>query len=222
MNNATILRNDLQAYDLLQHEFYQYWNHGLLNIDTLREYAKQYFWHVSSFPQSLSALHSICPSLKMRKIILENLVDEEYNEPNHPQLWLEFAQGLGITEQDVQSSIPNKYTQNLLDTFKATCTTEYEQGLGALFAHEWQYSKIAETKEEGLKKHYGVKNQKALEFFTVHSKVDVWHAQQLEELLNNIPSTQLEKVRQGAIKAAKALWQFLDGMLEYHNQPQAA
>ena len=222
MNDASQLREELSNYNLLNHEFYQHWNNGTLTIKTLREYAKQYFWHVLSFPQALSAIHSSCPTMSDRKVILENLVEEEYNEPNHPELWLEFAKGLGLTNSEVQASIPNAHTKNLLATFRDNCRDSYEAGLGTLFAHEWQYSKIAETKEQGLQQHYNVKNETALKFFSVHKEVDVWHAEQLETLLNRLPAESYKNIKDGAIKAAKALWQFLDGMLAYHNSQQAA
>jgi pyrroloquinoline-quinone synthase len=217
MSFAAELKEELEKYNLLNHELYQYWNEGKLTKETLKEYAKQYFHHVENFPRCLSAMHSLCDSVEARKIILENLVDEESANSNHPELWLDFAKGLGVEREAVKTTIPNKFTKHLLDTFKNNSRSSYEEGIGSLYAHEWQYSKIAETKKMGLEKFYAMTSEEELKFFTVHSDVDVWHAQQLTTLLDKLPVGKREKVRQGAVNAAQALWGFLDGILEYHH-----
>ena len=210
------LQSILSKYDLLTHPFYQYWNEGKLATDTLAEYAKQYYHHVESFPKALSAIHSKCESKQDRKIILENLVEEEYSTPNHPELWLNFAKSLNVTEDQINKAKLNEKTHKLLQAFKECCNSSYEEGIGALYAHEWQYSKIAQSKKDGLAKFYHIKNENAVQFFTVHSEIDVWHAEQLSTLLNKTPNANKALVEKGAAKAAQALWGFLDGMLEYH------
>jgi pyrroloquinoline-quinone synthase len=216
MDFALSLQSILTKYDLLTHQFYQYWNEGKLSKSTLDEYAKQYYHHVEAFPKCLSAIHSKCDFKEARKIILENLIEEEFSTPNHPQLWLNFAKGLGIDEQDVLGIKLSGKTKELLETFKECCDASYEQGIGALYAHEWQYSKIAETKKDGLKKFYNLEYKEDLEFFTIHEGIDVWHAEQLTTILNKLPQTAHAQVKLGAEKAAQSLWGFLDGMLEFH------
>ncbi len=214
-NFAEELKAELLKKSILNHPYYQSWNAGELTRESLAEYSKQYFHHVQSFPQSLSALHSKCePTNKeARAIIMENLVEEEVGEKNHPDMWLRYAAGLGASESDVKSVTQNKETKNLVDTFKQLTSENYEKGLGALFAHEFQYHEIAKTKKDGLQKFYGVTTEEALEFFTVHGEVDIWHAEQLTKLLNKLPASAYKEVREGAHKAIDALWGFLDGMM---------
>ena len=83
MNNIDFVKKvdkKIQDMHLLNHSFYQSWNEGSLSNDTIREYAAQYFQHVSAFPRYLSAIHSNCEDIKIRQILLENLVDEEKPE----------------------------------------------------------------------------------------------------------------------------------------------
>jgi pyrroloquinoline-quinone synthase len=207
----------LSKYDLLTHSFYQYWNDGELSLDTLKQYAKQYYHHVESFPRALSAIHSRCESKEARKIILENLLEEESASSNHPELWLDFAEGLGVSIDEVTNIKLDQKTLELLAAFKECVNSSYEEGVGALFAHEWQYSKIATTKKTGLESMYNIKDANTIEFFKIHADIDIWHSQQLATLLNKLPKEKHELVEKGAIKAAKALWGFLDGMLEYHH-----
>lgn len=89
--------------NLLKHTVYIKWNKGELQSSTLQGYAKEYYHHVRNFPQCLSSLHSLAPSMKERQILLENLVEEDQGEKNHPQLWMNFANGLGLSDNEVLS-----------------------------------------------------------------------------------------------------------------------
>ena len=44
----------------------------------------------------------------MRKQILYKLWDEEHGKDNHAELWLRFAEGIGVSREDVQSAEPNE------------------------------------------------------------------------------------------------------------------
>ena len=44
--------------NLLLHPFYQMWTRGELPQLAMRDYARQYYHHVSAFPTYLSALHA--------------------------------------------------------------------------------------------------------------------------------------------------------------------
>ena len=82
------------AKHLLTHPFYLAWTRGELTKEALRDYAQQYYHHVAAFPTYLSAVHSRCDDQPTRRKILPNLIDEEAGEPNHPELWLRFAESL--------------------------------------------------------------------------------------------------------------------------------
>lgn len=86
---------DLSKYHLLKHPFYQAWNQGTLEVSALQRYAKQYFKNVEAFPRYVSGMHSQCLLLNNRRVLLENLIDEEKGDENHPELWLRFAESFG-------------------------------------------------------------------------------------------------------------------------------
>ena len=90
------LGKKLDKYHLLKHPFYQiYWNEGKLNREIIKDYAEQYYQHVKAFPRYISATHSICEDIEKRRILLENLQDEENKDGDHPKLWKNFAKSLG-------------------------------------------------------------------------------------------------------------------------------
>src|SRR5438270_4248836 len=156
---------------MLKHPFYQAWTEGQLPIDTLRAYARQYFHHVEAFPRAVSAVHSVCPDTHGRRMLAENLAEEEglgVGKQDHATLWLMFACGLGESERAVRAQNLNPETQGLIDTFRALSRQSYAAGLGGLYAYESQFPSVASAKIEGLIERYGITEEPTLRFFRVH------------------------------------------------------
>ena len=90
------LNEKLDKYHLLNHPFYKSWNDGKLTRGIIKDYAEQYYQHVKAFPRYISATHSLCEDIEKRKILLENLHDEENKDEDHPKLWRNFAFAIGL------------------------------------------------------------------------------------------------------------------------------
>lgn len=202
----------LQDLHLLNHPFYQQWSEGTLPIEVLRTYTKQYYHHVDAFPRYISTIHSQCKDIAARQVLLGNLTEEESGEENHPELWLRFAEGLGVNRQDVKNANLIKQTKELVDGYFELANTSYAKGLGALFAYERQVPEVAKSKIDGLKKYYNLTSEEALKFFTVHITADEWHSEECEMLINKLSKEEQAEAYEGAIEGAKLLWNFLDGM----------
>lgn len=212
MTFVAALNQELDQKFLLKHEFYQAWTAGQLNQDYLATYAQQYFHHVDAFPRYISATHANCDSLTARQVLLENLVEEEQGERNHPELWLRFAEGIGADRQTVKNAKLFPETQALIDTFLACAKSSYAEGVGALYAYERQIPAVAESKIAGLKKHYNIDAPATLDFFTVHLEADVFHSHATQQLLEDLSPADQAKAQIGANKVADALWNFLSGV----------
>ena len=200
---------------LLNHSFYQAWNSGDLSKDTIKEYAAQYFQHVSSFPRYLSAIHSNCDDISTRQILLENLVDEENGSENHPELWMRFAEGMGNSRDKVNNTDAMSETQDLVETFKKLSRSEqYHIGLAALYCYESMQPEISETKKEGLQKFYGIKDENTLKFFTVHMHADKWHREVVRKLLSDLANTKekQKEILKAVESALSVLNNFLSGI----------
>ena len=200
---------------LLNHSFYQAWNSGDLSKDTIKEYAAQYFQHVSSFPRYLSAIHSNCDDISTRQILLENLVDEEKGSENHPELWMRFAEGMGNSRDKVNNTDAMSETQDLVETFKKLSRSEqYHIGLAALYCYESMQPEISETKKEGLQKFYGIKDENTLKFFTVHMHADKWHREVVRKLLSDLANTKekQKEILKAVESALSVLNNFLSGI----------
>jgi pyrroloquinoline-quinone synthase len=195
---------------LLKHPFYQAWTKGELTLDTLRRYAGQYHAQVSAFPRFVSSVHSRCPEIDARKVLTENLADEEIHGTDHPELWMQFAEGLGATRAEVKAEAPLPETTRMVDDFFAIASSSWTEGLCALYAYESQVPAVSQSKASGLAKFYGVTDAKTLAFFTVHQHYDVEHARKVRELIDRHADPATAEV--ATQKAADALWGFLDGM----------
>src|SRR3989442_6291601 len=104
----------IAAKHLLNHPFYQAWTRGELSKEALQDYARQYYHHVAAFPTYLSAVHANTEDQETRRQILANLIDEEAGNPNHPQLWLRFAESTGAERQDVRGAALWPATSDLI------------------------------------------------------------------------------------------------------------
>ena len=87
---------------LLTHSFYRKWADGTLPKENLQEYGRQYYAFESNFPRFISAIHSRTEQPEVRQALLENLWDEEHGAANHAELWLRFAEAIGIGRDDVR------------------------------------------------------------------------------------------------------------------------
>ena len=219
---SKILNKKLDEYHLLKHPFYKSWNEGKLNREIIKDYAEQYYQHVKAFPRYISATHSICEDLDKRRILLENLQDEEKKDADHPMLWKNFALSVGADSKEIEKKERYNFTNELIENFFKNARASYAEGLGSLYTYERQVLEIADTKIRGLKAHYGVSSKEGLEFFEVHKAADVHHREACEKLLDSLSKEEQEKAEKAALSTAKYLWNFLSGMAAKHKLQAAA
>ena len=215
MSVSTAIDAKVAERAMLKHPFYQAWTEGRLPLDTLRAYARQYFHHVEAFPRAVSAVHSACDDRDGRRMLAENLAEEEgldAGKQDHATLWLMFACGLGEDEAAVRAQALNAETQALIDAFRKLSRRSYASGLGALYAYESQFPAIAAAKVEGLIERYGINDEETLRFFRVHESADVEHSDVCRRLLDRLPEDQREEAIAAGAELAGALWNFLSGV----------
>ncbi len=209
------LEERIQKKHLLSHPWYVKWQAGKLTKGELQGYAKEYYHFEKEFPRFISAIHSRCEDLNTRQLLLENLIDEERGHENHPELWLRFAEGLGMSREDVKNHFYSDETQHLLSVMrKHTTSANLIDGLAALYAYERQQPDVVRQKAEGLKNFYGICDERPVEFFRAHQNVDVYHAEaevrSLEKLCQDENSiARAESVVQETLDT---LYDFLDGV----------
>jgi pyrroloquinoline-quinone synthase len=214
-NLRSRLEEKIQQKHLLGHSFYARWQAGELTKEELKGYAKEYYAFEKEFPRFISALHAKCEDQQMRQALLENLIHEEQGENNHIELWLRFAEGLGLTREEVKSHFYSDETEHLLRTVRKHINSPgLIDGLSALYAYERQQPDVARQKIEGLQKFYGLTEEGTTAFFKAHQVYDVYHAETEANLLSALCTE--ESQQESAVKATEetlgALYDFLDGV----------
>jgi len=197
---------------LLKHPFYQAWSHGAVEMDTLRAYAGQYYQFERSFPKYVAAAYARLDDPAGRRALLGNLIDEEGRDPTHPELWLRFAEGLGMARADVERAKRLPATRRLLATYERHAVRGTAgSALGALYAYESIFPEVAAEKARGLAKFYGVTGERALEFFRVHMAADVEHSGAERTLIAaELARGSAPRVERAVDETVDAWWRFLD------------
>src|SRR3954449_6122245 len=212
---SSLIDSTVAERAMLKHPFYQAWTEGRLPIDTLRDYARQYFHHVEAFPRAVSAVHSACPDPDGRRMLAENLAEEEGVESgkqDHASLGLMFAAGLGEDEPAVRGQALNPETHALIETFRQLSRRSYASGLGALYAYESQFPGVASAKIEGLVDRYGIEDEQTLRFFRVHETADVEHSAVCRTLLDRLSGDEKTEAVAAGEALAGAPWHFPPGV----------
>ena len=205
----------IQDRHLLSHPFYTRWREGTLPVEAIQEYTRQYYAFESAFPRLLSAIHSRTDDPVVRQSILDNLWDEEHGEVNHAELWLRFAEGMGVEREDVRGAEANAGTQALMETYWGLATDgSPAAGIAALYAYEAQVPEVAAEKIRGLRERYGIDDARTLAFFTVHSTLDLEHSGAERDAIRR--TTKTDSSSEAAVaatsRALDAWWGFLDAV----------
>ena len=208
-STVSILNDMIEQRHLLKHPFYQAWSAGELSLDCLRHYSRQYFAHVRAFPAYLSEMHSRCEDLASRHTIAANLADEEATRPTHPDLWLDFAAGLGVDRESVLGAAAGPRMTALVNVYRSVARLNTGLAAAGLYCYEKQIPSVSAAKIEGLRSNYGIDDDNTLRYFRVHETADVEHAAQWESLIerHGVDPAQAAEV---AERVLGALWSALD------------
>ena len=215
------LESSIARYDLLCHPFYKKWSAGELTRADLREYARDYYYHVEAFPCYLAELALRLDEGELRRAVLANMCEEKgaadgsgKDSAPHSELWLDFAEGMGA-RRDMSWHLPIAEIVDLMRYFRNVSSEGApEEALAAFYADESQVPRVAKQKERGLRELYGA-DDKTVGYFALHATADIFHSnvwhKQLEKRIAANPET-AQAALDAAEKTAQLLWKALDGI----------
>ncbi len=214
MENQALFDDIKQKIDekhMLNHPFYQVWSKGTLTKEELADYLAQYFYLEAAFPRFMSGLHARTLDADMRQKMLDNLVHEEMGPNNHVAQLVHLAEkAFGMTKEMIMEIGPNEKTKAIIKAFEeATQSDDIQEGLAAMIVYKQQVSDVAQTKLDGLKEHYGVTDQKSLEFYETHAEINRDYHQMLDQVYQPLSR---DKVLKKTETIRDAFWGFLDGV----------
>ena len=187
-----------QRWNVLKHPFYARWSEGDLSREDLARYAGQY-------RHAVQALADMTASAAEQH---EGLASHAAEEAEHVALWDDFAKATGSTGADE----PNLQTRACVGTW----TSEDDGLIGTLarmYAIERAQPEISRVKREGLVDLYGYEDGPATAYFELHERLDLEHADEVRELLEEIAGEKDEHaILDAAESAVRANWRLLDGV----------
>jgi len=187
---------------LLDHPFYRRWEAGELKYGELTGYAEQYRNFETMLPTFLLRLSEMLPEGVARDAVLDNYRDE-VSTPSHLELFESFADFYGATDAPISAAMTA-----LVDAYDEVLRQGPEAALAGLIAYESQGAAIADSKAEGLVKHFNASSD-AVTFWTVHGTIEENHAQWTMDALTSLEPNDAVVVA-GAHLVGEAWWAFLD------------
>lgn len=208
---------------ILGHPFYVAWHKGELSRDQLATYARIYYPHVEAFPGHLEEALGRATEPAVRDELARNLADELGRPAPHPELWLDFAEELGLDRDQVAADPPHPAAARMVDTLRDQASGSTAGALASLYAYEAQQPEVSETKMEGLELYYGVSSKKGLAYFAVHAELDKEHRLGEREALGDCvdKGANADDVLSAAEVTLDAYWNLLDGVCEEAGVPMA-
>ncbi len=192
---------------------------GRLGRAALGDFARQFFLQVVEFPRAVSALHSRCTDLAERVKLAESIYEEETGRLSgskaHPELFLDFAAGVGVPRAEMLSARPLPSTAALVHWFEySTKILPFHEGVAAInLAAEGQVVGAFGSFARALQKHYGLSDA-AVAFWDVHELADAEHSDVGDHIVVRYATTEERRVaiRRAVHTSLDLWWQFFDGM----------
>jgi pyrroloquinoline-quinone synthase len=211
MNILAELDQTRSACNVLEHPFYQRWSAGELSAGELECYSGEYRHAVLALAEA-----SALAAAQAGPAHASGLSAHAAEEASHVELWDDFARATGARDA-TDANAPLAETQACVRAW--TAGESLLEHLAVLYAIEAGQPEISKTKLEGLTEHYGYTAEgPAVEYFTLHERLDREHARQAGELIEQLldgcddAEAQAERMLARAQAALRGNWELLSGV----------
>ncbi len=194
---------------------------GELTRDQLRGWAAEICLSSLDFSHVYAAAYVNCPHPDARKLMFENIYEEEMGGVtgggNHLEIKLDFCESLGLRREEVLARKPNRATEFFLVYRELMFRTRpWQVSAGAYgFSVESQIPETFALILEGLRTHYQLP-KKGTQFFETHEVADKDHGELgriLMEKYCNSPELREQSFEAG-LKFSERFYDFYGGGLQ--------
>ena len=191
---------------------------GNLPRPSLQIWAQQFFLQVREFPRAVSGLHAGCPFPDERIKLAESLYEEETGRISgcnvaHPELFIRFAEAIGLTRAAVVDAQPFPGTAALIAWFvSATREHSFIEGAAAInLAAEGQVPGAFAPFARALERHYGLTREQVA-FWDIHEEADRDHSDIGDHIVMRHATTAdwQNKIRRALTRSLQLWWEFFD------------
>jgi pyrroloquinoline-quinone synthase len=154
---------------------------GEWSLDQLHAWVKQDFHAKVQTIRNDAMIVATAPTLeemqKQASVVASEAGVDNTGYPSHPELWLRFGEGLGLTREQMYQSHPSPLMQVVLDAERYRSLSQRIGGLPSnMRLGERINAVVYPIWADALEQHYGVPRQ-ALKFFTAHGEADEDHGE---------------------------------------------
>lgn len=165
----------------INHAFCVKLTHGEWSREQLHAWVKQDIHAKIQTIRNDAMIVATAPTLeeiqKQATVVASEAGVDNLGYPSHPELWLRFGEGLGLTRHDILSSQPSPLMQVVLDAERFRSMGQRIGGLPSnMRLGERINAVVYPLWAEALEQHYGVPRP-ALDFFTAHGEADEDHGE---------------------------------------------
>ncbi len=209
-NLIDLIDLEIERKSLLKHPFYKSWSEGSLTLVQLAGYSKEYFQLVKQVPSLVENTWTRARDAQIQEEIGQNLREEA----EHIGLWIQFAQSLGIGEQELTEYLGAGQTNEALSALSELTQQSFEEAVATMYAYEKELPKISRSKIDGLTKFYGLSSHEAVNYFEIHETADIKHAALWRKIIQSIPKEREQAVLSAAKRSLEAQNKLLDSVME--------
>ena len=182
---------------LMESRYFTELRQGKLSMHRLQGWAIQHYIHNIALLKGFA----LCMVKNGHEPDLFNYFLYQLNEEQyHPDLAKKFGLAIGLTEEDFQKAVPVfECLAHTSKTIHGMLLGSASENRASALVNETMVCRYAEEFNDALRQHYGLDN-KALQFFTVHSVADQEHTKMAADVIMRHAQTdhQLELVRDSA------------------------
>ena len=185
----------MEHHPFKTHPFFAALERGEVPLPVVKEWVKQFYPWLASVPIAMAERFSNCTwepaNDPYRRMILDQLVEEagdpKGKAPGHPELWLRFAEGIGVPRAEMQGATLLPSTMVAIDDFLYTnrVHTFYVSAAGS---SEPPNVELCARLLPAFRSHYRVPEDK-LEYYALHVVADVEHSAWIGEIVAGFART---------------------------------
>jgi pyrroloquinoline-quinone synthase len=209
------LHNVLQQRHPKPHPIRQLLLSGRLTKKQLQGWAINQFHEFQNIHRFFGVRYQKCPVPELRRLLLENMVEEEGEDlfggkyPSHRELWIRFAEGIGLERDAIVNHEPLPGIRAALEMYVSLVQqSHWAVAIGTGLVFEGGGPQRMREEREALEKYYSWIPPQALDFFRAHEYHDQGHGDMVTDVIKRycMEAHLQDEMREAVKQRADIMW----------------